>query len=166
MAIRCGRRGSGSAAWPTGPGVPGRPRRPLWASRWTKPAPRSPPKRLSPARSLTAATISNRNWVAARWCARCCRSAPCPLRRETADMPRDAAELFGRPTPRIDGVAKVTGAARYASDEPVANPAFAYLVTSAIARGRVGGFRLERAKAVAGVVDILTHDNVGTQARP
>jgi xanthine dehydrogenase YagR molybdenum-binding subunit len=81
-------------------------------------------------------------------------------------MPRDTAELFGKPTPRIDGVAKVTGAARYASDEPVANPAFAYLVTSAIARGRVGGLRLDRAKAVPGVVDILTHDNVGSLAKP
>jgi xanthine dehydrogenase YagR molybdenum-binding subunit len=81
-------------------------------------------------------------------------------------MPKDTADLFGIPTPRIDGVAKVTGAARYASDEPVANPAFACLVTSAIARGRVGGFRLERAKAVPGVLDILTHDNVGSQAQP
>jgi xanthine dehydrogenase YagR molybdenum-binding subunit len=81
-------------------------------------------------------------------------------------MPRDTADLFGKPTPRIDGVAKVTGAARYASDEPVANPAFAYLVTSAIARGRVGGFRLAAAQAVPGVVDILTHDNVGALAKP
>ena len=76
-------------------------------------------------------------------------------------MPDDASQLFGRSTPRIDGVAKVTGAARYASDEPVANPAFAYLVTSAIARGRIGGFNLDRAKALAGVLDILTHENVG-----
>lgn len=74
--------------------------------------------------------------------------------------------LFGRPTSRIDGVAKVTGAARYASDERVANPAFAYLVTSAIARGRIGAFRLERAKAVNGVLDILTHENVGDQTKP
>ncbi|HEY1433006.1 MAG TPA: molybdopterin cofactor-binding domain-containing protein, partial [Stellaceae bacterium] len=81
-------------------------------------------------------------------------------------MPNDASQLFGRSTPRIDGVAKVTGAARYASDEPVANPAFAYLVTSGIARGRIGGFNLEPAKAVAGVLDILTHENVAglTQA--
>ncbi len=62
--------------------------------------------------------------------------------------------LFGRPTPRIDGVAKVTGAARFASDEPVGHPAFAYLVTSSIARGRIGSFNLERAKAVRGVLDI------------
>jgi len=81
-------------------------------------------------------------------------------------MPRDTAEMFGKPTPRIDGVAKVTGAARYASDEPVANPAFAYLVTSAIARGRVRALKLDRAKAVPGVVDILTHDNVGSLAKP
>jgi xanthine dehydrogenase YagR molybdenum-binding subunit len=74
--------------------------------------------------------------------------------------------LFGRPTSRIDGIAKVTGAARFASDEPVANPAFAYLVTSAIARGRIGGFNFERAKAVHGVLDILTYENVGDQAKP
>jgi len=81
-------------------------------------------------------------------------------------MPRDTAELYGRPTPRIDGVAKVTGAARYASDEPVANPAFAWLITSTIARGRVGALKLEAARATPGVLDILTHDNVGSLARP
>jgi xanthine dehydrogenase YagR molybdenum-binding subunit len=76
------------------------------------------------------------------------------------------ADLFGRPTSRIDGIAKVTGAARFASDEPVTNPAFAYLVTSAIARGRIAGFNLDRAKAVRGVLDILTYENVGDQAKP
>ncbi len=81
-------------------------------------------------------------------------------------MAGEAGGLFGKPTPRIDGAAKVTGAARYASDEPVANPAFAYLVTSAIARGRVGAFGLDRAKAVPGVLDILTNANVGGQAKP
>jgi xanthine dehydrogenase YagR molybdenum-binding subunit len=73
---------------------------------------------------------------------------------------------FGTPISRIDGVAKVTGAARFASDEPVAHPAFAYLVTSAIARGRIAGFQLDRAQAVRGVLDILTHENVGDQAKP
>ena len=81
-------------------------------------------------------------------------------------MPDDSGQLFGRPTPRIDGIAKVTGRARYPSDEPVANPAFAYLVTSGIARGRISGFKLDQAKAVLGVLDILTHENVAglTQA--
>jgi xanthine dehydrogenase YagR molybdenum-binding subunit len=81
-------------------------------------------------------------------------------------MADDAAPLFGKPATRIDGVAKVTGAARYASDEPVARAAYAYLVTSAIARGRIGRLRLERARAVPGVLDILTHGNVGSQAGP
>jgi xanthine dehydrogenase YagR molybdenum-binding subunit len=81
-------------------------------------------------------------------------------------MADDAAGPFGKAAPRTDGVAKVTGAARYASDEPVARPAYAYLVTSTIARGRIAAMRLDKAKAVPGVLDILTHDNVGGQAKP
>jgi xanthine dehydrogenase YagR molybdenum-binding subunit len=81
-------------------------------------------------------------------------------------MADDASGRIGQPTPRIDGVAKVTGAARYASDEPVAPPAFAYLVTSTIAKGRIGAMRLDKAREVPGVLDILTHDNVGAQAQP
>ncbi len=81
-------------------------------------------------------------------------------------MTIDPAILFGTPTPRIDGVAKVTGAARYASDEPVANPAFACLVTSDIARGHLTGFDLAAAKSVPGVLDILTYETVGNRIRP
>ncbi|HEY3812744.1 MAG TPA: xanthine dehydrogenase family protein molybdopterin-binding subunit [Caulobacteraceae bacterium] len=73
---------------------------------------------------------------------------------------------IGDPTLRIDGPAKVTGAARYAADEPAAKPAYACLVTSAIARGRVTGFHLEDAKAEPGVLDVLTHENVGDQVKP
>src|ERR1700759_1638375 len=68
---------------------------------------------------------------------------------------------IGAPVHRIDGTAKVTGAARYASDEQVTNPAFAYLVTSSIARGSIAGFQLDAARAVAGVIEILTYQNVG-----
>src|SRR5271167_2632632 len=81
-------------------------------------------------------------------------------------MPDDTSGLFGRSTPRIDGVAKVTGAARYASDEPIANPAFAYLVTSTIARGRVTGFDLDQARGVPGFIDILTHENINGELKP
>jgi xanthine dehydrogenase YagR molybdenum-binding subunit len=81
-------------------------------------------------------------------------------------MTIDPAILFGTPTPRVDGVAKVTGAARYASDEPVANPAFACLVASDIARGHITGFYLDAAKAVPGVLDILTYETVGDQIKP
>ena len=72
------------------------------------------------------------------------------------------SDELGKPTTRIDGVAKVTGAARYASDEPVVNPAFAYLITSTIARGRIRSFDLEEARGVPGVIDIVTCENVGS----
>lgn len=74
--------------------------------------------------------------------------------------------LIGQPAVRIDGRAKVTGRALYASDEPQANPAHAFLLTSFIARGRIRSFDLAEARAVPGVLDILTHENVGDEAKP
>jgi xanthine dehydrogenase YagR molybdenum-binding subunit len=66
---------------------------------------------------------------------------------------------MGQPVPRYDAVAKVTGRARYASDVSLVNPAYAYLVTSSIAKGRIDGFDLAEAKKVSGVIDIVTHEN-------
>jgi xanthine dehydrogenase YagR molybdenum-binding subunit len=68
---------------------------------------------------------------------------------------------MGEPVPRVDGRLKVTGAARYPSDTPVANPAYAVLVTSAVAKGRIEELGLDRALAVPGVLDILTSENTG-----
>jgi xanthine dehydrogenase YagR molybdenum-binding subunit len=66
---------------------------------------------------------------------------------------------MGQPIPRYDAVAKVTGKAEYAADMALVRPAFAYLVTSSIARGRIDGFDLAAAKQVRGVIDIVTHEN-------
>jgi xanthine dehydrogenase YagR molybdenum-binding subunit len=71
----------------------------------------------------------------------------------------DPKRNMGEPVPRIDGRMKVTGEALYASDFPVRNPAFAYFVTSSIARGRISGIDLADAMAVPGVLDILTYEN-------
>ena len=65
----------------------------------------------------------------------------------------------GQPVPRYDAVAKVTGKAEYAADTPLSRPAYAYLVTSSIAKGRIDGFDLAAAKRVRGVVDIVTYEN-------
>jgi xanthine dehydrogenase YagR molybdenum-binding subunit len=65
----------------------------------------------------------------------------------------------GQPIPRYDAVAKVTGKAEYAADMALVRPAYAYLVTSSIARGRIDGFDLAAAKQVRGVIDIVTHEN-------
>ncbi len=66
---------------------------------------------------------------------------------------------MGQPIPRYDAVAKVTGKAQYAADVPLANPAYAYLATSSIAKGRIDSFDLAAARQVAGVIDIVTHEN-------
>jgi xanthine dehydrogenase YagR molybdenum-binding subunit len=68
-------------------------------------------------------------------------------------------ENMGSPEPRLDGKAKVTGRARYPSDFPVSNPAFAYLVTSAIAKGKIDSLDTADAKAVPGVIEIFTQEN-------
>jgi len=67
---------------------------------------------------------------------------------------------MGQPAPRIDGRQKVTGEARYSSDVSVSNPAYAYLVTSPIAKGRIVRIDLRDARAVPGVLDILTYESM------
>jgi xanthine dehydrogenase YagR molybdenum-binding subunit len=66
---------------------------------------------------------------------------------------------IGMPVSRIDGRAKVTGQARYAAEYPADDLAYGVVVNATIAKGRIVGFRLDEARAVAGVVDILTHEN-------
>jgi xanthine dehydrogenase YagR molybdenum-binding subunit len=68
---------------------------------------------------------------------------------------------MGQPVTRYDAVAKVTGGARYPSDQSVDRPAHAFLVMSAIAKGRITELDEADARAVPGVLDIFTHRNTG-----
>lgn len=63
----------------------------------------------------------------------------------------------GTAVPRIDGHAKVTGRALYAAEHDAPGMAYAVVAGSTVARGRITGFDLDDARAVPGVVDILTH---------
>jgi xanthine dehydrogenase YagR molybdenum-binding subunit len=76
----------------------------------------------------------------------------------SAAAPAPKANM-GEPVPRYDARLKVTGMARYPSDVPVSNPAYAFLVTSAIAKGRIRRMDLSAAQAVPGVLTILTQEN-------
>jgi xanthine dehydrogenase YagR molybdenum-binding subunit len=76
----------------------------------------------------------------------------------TSPVPAAQANM-GQPIARLEARAKVTGAARYASDMPLANPAYAVLVTSTIAKGRIVAIDETAARAVPGVLHILTHRN-------
>lgn len=71
--------------------------------------------------------------------------------------------IIGSARPRVDGVAKVTGVARYGADQPVENPVFAYLAIAPIARGRISSIDQDAARAMPGVLEILTFENVGKE---
>src|SRR5262249_22724423 len=75
-------------------------------------------------------------------------------------------ENQGQPAPRIDGRLKVTGEARYAADFPMSNLAYAVLVTSDIARGQVTAIHLDAARAVPGVVDIISYGDLEGILKP
>ena len=64
---------------------------------------------------------------------------------------------FGKPTSRIDGRAKVTGAAKYAGEYNVPGLAHGFVVSSAIAKGRIKRIDFEETMAVDGVIAVLTH---------
>ncbi|MFF3645077.1 xanthine dehydrogenase family protein molybdopterin-binding subunit [Streptomyces sp. NPDC002564] len=60
---------------------------------------------------------------------------------------------------RIEGVAKVTGAARYAGELPFADLAHGWLVLSTIARGRVREIEADPVLRMPGVLAVLHHGN-------
>ena len=66
---------------------------------------------------------------------------------------------IGTATSRVDGRAKVTGAAKYAGEFNTAGLAHASVVTSTIAKGRIARIDASEALSVAGVIDVLTHQN-------
>ncbi|WP_343711968.1 aldehyde oxidoreductase molybdenum-binding subunit PaoC [Inquilinus sp.] len=77
--------------------------------------------------------------------------------------PIDRLTVIGRPTDRIDGPLKTSGTAPYAYErhDAVPNPAYGYVVGSAIAKGRITGMELGDAKAAPGVLAIVTAENAG-----
>jgi xanthine dehydrogenase YagR molybdenum-binding subunit len=66
---------------------------------------------------------------------------------------------IGIPTSRVDGRAKVTGAAQYAAEFNAPGMAWGSVVASTIAKGRIRRIDCGAARAVDGVIDVLTHEN-------
>ena len=67
--------------------------------------------------------------------------------------------MTGQPLDRVDGVLKVTGGAHYAAEFSDARLAHAVLVTSTIASGRIESIDAARARAMPGVLIVITHEN-------
>jgi xanthine dehydrogenase YagR molybdenum-binding subunit len=66
---------------------------------------------------------------------------------------------IGAPVSRVDGRAKVTGAAKYAAEYNTKGLAYGSVVTSRIAKGGIVRIDSSEALRVDGVIDVLTHDH-------
>ncbi|MCP9494691.1 MAG: xanthine dehydrogenase family protein molybdopterin-binding subunit [Pyrinomonadaceae bacterium MAG19_C2-C3] len=70
-----------------------------------------------------------------------------------------ATNYIGQPTSRVDGTAKVTGAAKYAAEYNVPDLTYGYVVSSEIAKGKITKLDTREALAIPGVLQIFTHEN-------
>lgn len=69
------------------------------------------------------------------------------------------SNLVGKPLDRVDGRVKVTGAAQYSADVPIAGLAYGVIFDSAIAKGRITHLDTTAAESAPGVLGIITHLN-------
>jgi xanthine dehydrogenase YagR molybdenum-binding subunit len=68
-------------------------------------------------------------------------------------------QVIGKPLARVDGRAKVTGAARYAAEFNQPNQAYAVVVSATVGLGRVTAIDSAPVEAMPGVVALITHRN-------
>jgi xanthine dehydrogenase YagR molybdenum-binding subunit len=73
---------------------------------------------------------------------------------------------IGDPIARVDGRLKVTGAALYSAEIPMLKPAYAVLVTSTIASGRITALDDEKARRAPGVIAVFSYKNAPHLNRP
>ncbi|CAL9331041.1 Aldehyde oxidoreductase molybdenum-binding subunit PaoC [Streptomyces sp. enrichment culture] len=70
------------------------------------------------------------------------------------------SRIVGRPVPRVEGHAKVTGAAEFTADVHVPGALHGVMVLSTIARGRITRLETRQAERSAGVAAVMTHRNM------
>jgi xanthine dehydrogenase YagR molybdenum-binding subunit len=71
---------------------------------------------------------------------------------------------IGKATSRVDGPAKVTGTATYAAEYHLPNLAYAYVVSSPIAKGKITKIHADEVLALPGVIQVFSHENVPSVA--
>ena len=69
-------------------------------------------------------------------------------------------EIVGKAVPRVDGIEKITGAAKYTYDIQLPHMLYAVAVRSPLPHARVKNISVEKAKAAPGVHDILLPPDV------
>ncbi|CAN5615479.1 xanthine dehydrogenase family protein molybdopterin-binding subunit [soil metagenome] len=66
---------------------------------------------------------------------------------------------IGKPISRVDGKEKVTGKAKYAAEFNVPDLTYGYVVSSAIAKGKITNIDATDALSLDGVLQVFTHEN-------
>ena len=67
--------------------------------------------------------------------------------------------VIGKPLPRVDGRAKVTGSARYAADFNQNGQAHAVIVSATVGLGRITRIDVDPVARFPGVIAVITHLN-------
>jgi xanthine dehydrogenase YagR molybdenum-binding subunit len=80
--------------------------------------------------------------------------------------PDTAIRSVGKPLERVDGRHKVTGTAQYAAEFQSDHLVHAFLVQSAIAKGRIVAIDTAAARRAPGVITVLTHENAPPLHKP
>ncbi len=73
-------------------------------------------------------------------------------------------QVIGKPTPRIEGVQKVTGSATYATDVTLAGMLWGKVLRSPIAYGRIARVDISQALKIPGVKAVITGKDVGRKS--
>lgn len=68
-------------------------------------------------------------------------------------------KIIGEAVNRIDGILKVTGTANYATDWPVKNIAYGFIIKSTVAAGTITDMDTGAAEKSAGVIAVITYKN-------
>lgn len=76
------------------------------------------------------------------------------------------ARYLGKETTRVDGIAKVTGKAKYAAEFQIPHLTYGFIVLSTIAKGRITQIDTRAAESSAGVIKVFTHLNAGKLGKP
>jgi xanthine dehydrogenase YagR molybdenum-binding subunit len=66
-------------------------------------------------------------------------------------------KVIGRPLPRVDGRAKVTGGARYAADFNQQGQVYAVIVNATVGLGRITGIDSAAVSRMPGVLAVVSH---------
>ncbi|MBC6989001.1 xanthine dehydrogenase family protein molybdopterin-binding subunit [Hymenobacter sp. BT491] len=73
-------------------------------------------------------------------------------------------DYIGKPTSRVDGPAKVTGAAKYAAEFNVPDLYYGHVVSSPVTKGKITKINAQPVLDLPGVIQVFSHENVPSLA--